>query len=92
MAGRFGQYLRDTKTELRHVAWPTRTQTIVYALLVAVISVGIALYLGVFDFAFRAGLVHFLSFVPQRSAPAVQTSPITVTQTPAATSPATKSK
>jgi preprotein translocase SecE subunit len=71
--------------ELRHVAWPTRTQTIVYAALVAGISIGIAIYLGFFDFVFRAGLAHLLNSVPQNTpVPAVQGSPITVTQTPAA--------
>ena len=40
------QYLKDTRAELRHVAWPTQTQTIVYTLLVAGISLGTAAYLG----------------------------------------------
>lgn len=83
MAGGFGQYLRDTRMELRHVAWPTRTQTVVYALLVAAISIGVALYLGFFDFLFRAGLATALNAIPQNAPPpAVQASPITVTQTP----------
>ena len=40
------QYFKDTRAELRHVAWPTQTQTIVYTLLVAGISLGTAAYLG----------------------------------------------
>ncbi len=55
MAG-IGQYLKDTQGELRHVAWPTQTQTIVYTVLVAIISIGVALYLGFFDYLFTAGL------------------------------------
>ncbi|HVU75688.1 MAG TPA: preprotein translocase subunit SecE [Candidatus Paceibacterota bacterium] len=51
-----GQYLKDTRTELRHVAWPTRTQTIVYTILILAISVSIALYLGLFDFIFTQAL------------------------------------
>ena len=65
MAGGFGQYLRDTRAELRHVAWPTRMQTIVYAVLVALISVGVALYLGLFDFLFTTGLSRLLGSLPQ---------------------------
>lgn len=52
----FSQYLKDTRAELNHVAWPTQTQTIVYTLFVVGISVGIALYLGFFDFLFTSSL------------------------------------
>ena len=52
----FTQYLKDTRSELHHVAWPTRDETIVYTILVAAISVGVALYLGFFDFVFTTGL------------------------------------
>lgn len=69
----FGQYIKDTRAELRHVAWPTQNQTIVYTLLVALISVGVAAYLGLFDFLFTTGLTRVLS--------AMQ-SGVTVTQQP----------
>ncbi|MBV9159880.1 MAG: preprotein translocase subunit SecE [Candidatus Kaiserbacteria bacterium] len=75
MAG-FGQYLKETRGELRHVAWPTRTQTIVYTILVAAISVGVALYLGLFDYVFTSALSKTLGVLP--SAP-------TQTQTQATT-------
>jgi preprotein translocase SecE subunit len=52
----FGQYLKDTQAELRHVAWPTQTQTIIYTLFVVGISVGLSLYLGFFDFLFTSSL------------------------------------
>ncbi len=74
MAGGFGQYLRDTRMELRHVAWPTRTQTIVYAVLVAAISIGVALYLGLFDFLFTSGLARLLAVLPQGTPQTVSTS------------------
>ncbi len=77
--------------ELRHVAWPTRTQTIVYAVLVAALSVGIALYLGLFDFLFTSGLTRMVEVLPQGtpqvSIVASSTSPITITQTPATSTP-----
>jgi len=48
----FGQYLKDTRAELRHVAWPTRTQTAVFTTLVVAISIFVSVYLGVFDYLF----------------------------------------
>src|SRR3989344_4214929 len=65
MANPFIQYLQDTRGELRHVAWPTRLQTIVYSILVAAISVGVSLYLGLFDLLFTGGLKNALSVLPQ---------------------------
>lgn len=59
MAG-IGQYLKDTHSELRHVAWPTQTQTIVYTVLVAVISIVISIYLGVFDYFLTSGLTRVI--------------------------------
>ncbi len=49
-------YLRDTKGEMKHVNWPTRSQTIAYTILVIVISVAVAFYLGLFDFLFTEGI------------------------------------
>ena len=65
----FFQYLKDTQGELRHVAWPTRLQTIVYTILVTLISIGVSLYLGLFDYLFTSGLAQFLEILPA-SAPA----------------------
>ena len=67
----FIQYLKDTQGELRHVAWPTRLQTVVYTILVALLSVVVALYLGLFDYLFTSGLARFLEVLPA-------TNPITV--------------
>ncbi len=52
----FNQYLKDTQVELKHVAWPTQIQTIVYTVLVVGISITIALYIGFFDFLLTRGL------------------------------------
>jgi len=78
MAG-IGQYFKDTRGELRHVAWPTQTQTIVYTILVAAISIGIAVYLGFFDFVFTTSLTHVVDNTNTAS-------PIQVTQQAATTS------
>ncbi len=67
MAG-IGQYLKDTQGELRHVAWPTQLQTIVYTVLVALISIGVALYLGLFDYLFTTGLARVIGAAPQEQA------------------------
>lgn len=67
-----GQYIKDTRSELNHVAWPTRVQTIIYTILVIAISVLVSLYLGLFDFIFTNGLGQLVETVP--SAP--QAAPI----------------
>ena len=63
----FLQYLKDTRGELNHVAWPTRTQTITYTILVMVLSILISLYLGFFDYIFTTGLARTLEFLPQNT-------------------------
>ena len=82
----FLQYLKDTRGELRHVAWPTQTQTIVYTVLVALLSVGVALYLGLFDFLFTTGLTRVISILPgdyqTQSGLEIQTVPTNSTETP----------
>jgi preprotein translocase SecE subunit len=78
MAG-LGQYLKDTQAELRHVAWPTRTQTIVYTVLVAVISIVVSLYLGLFDYIFTTALKETIGVAPAPSAIEVTQNPISST-------------
>ncbi len=52
----FINYLKDTRGELRHVSWPTRSQAMVFTALVIVISVVTAFLLGLFDFGFTKAL------------------------------------
>jgi preprotein translocase SecE subunit len=68
----FIQYVKDTRNELRHVAWPTRTQTTVFTAFVMALSVVVALYLGVFDYVFTQGLERVL----ERVAPPAQTAEV----------------
>lgn len=79
--GAISQYLKDTRAELNHVAWPTRTQTIVYTVLVAVISLGVAAYLGFFDFIFTTGLSRIITNLPAsgNSGVTVETRPVATT-------------
>ena len=46
------EYIRDTRAEMAHVTWPTRKQAIVYSSAVVLVSVGIAFFLGLFDYIF----------------------------------------
>ncbi|OGJ06079.1 preprotein translocase subunit SecE [Candidatus Nomurabacteria bacterium RIFOXYC2_FULL_36_19] len=50
------EYFKETRGELKHVIWPSRSQTLYYTLIVIVLSVVVAYYLGVFDFIFSKGL------------------------------------
>jgi len=49
-------YLRETKGELKHVSWPSRRQTAVFTLIVILISIATAYFLGVFDYVFKIAL------------------------------------
>jgi len=42
-------YLKDVRGELKHVSWPSYTQTAVYTMVVIAISLAVAIYLGVLD-------------------------------------------
>lgn len=55
------EYLKETKGELKHVIWPSRRQTLYFTLIVILLSVLVAYFLGVFDFIFSKGLGKILS-------------------------------
>ncbi|MEI7777241.1 MAG: preprotein translocase subunit SecE [bacterium] len=50
------EYIKETKVEMKHVTWPSRRQAIAFTVVVILISIGVALYLGFFDFLFTLGL------------------------------------
>ena len=54
------EYLNETRSELKHVNWPTRNQTIAFTVIVVIISVVVAYLLGFFDFAFSLGIEKLL--------------------------------
>ncbi len=56
------EYLKETKVELKHVIWPNKRQTVYYTLIVVILSVLVAYFLGVFDFIFLQGLQRIISF------------------------------
>jgi len=55
------EYLKETKMELKHVIWPSRSQTLYYTVIVIILSVVIAYYLGIFDFIFSQVLQKIIS-------------------------------
>ena len=50
MSNKLIQYIKDSKTELKKVVWPSKKQTINHTLLVIGFSLGVAAFLGVVDF------------------------------------------
>ncbi|MFZ2523576.1 MAG: preprotein translocase subunit SecE [Minisyncoccia bacterium] len=52
-------YIKDTQGELKHVAWPTRSQAVAFTIVVILISIFVSFYLGFFDYIFG----KFLQFV-----------------------------
>lgn len=57
---RLVKYIKDTRVELTHVAWPTRTQALIYTALVIVISALVAVFVGMFDSLFSQALNWFI--------------------------------
>ena len=53
-------FLREVKGEMKHMSWPTKKQTIAYTLLVIVISIALAAYVGVFDHLFTLGIEQLI--------------------------------
>jgi preprotein translocase subunit SecE len=49
---KLGEYLKETKGELKHVSWPTKNQAILFTVIVVVFSIVVAAFLGAFDYVF----------------------------------------
>lgn len=54
-------FLREVKGEMKHVSWPTRKQTVAYTVLVVVVSIVVAAYVGLFDHLFTLGVEKLIS-------------------------------
>lgn len=54
-------YIKETKSELKHVSWPTRQQTIAFTAIVVGLSIFVGILLGFFDYVF-AFLLKYLIF------------------------------
>jgi preprotein translocase subunit SecE len=58
---RIKQFFEEARTEFRHVNWPTRSEAVRLTGVVIALSVGIAVFLGAFDYLFTFGLKYFVS-------------------------------
>jgi preprotein translocase subunit SecE len=56
---KISEYIKETRSEMSHVTWPTRSQAINYALLVVAISIVVAAFLGLCDYVFSHLLTLF---------------------------------
>ncbi|MEW6610989.1 MAG: preprotein translocase subunit SecE [Patescibacteria group bacterium] len=54
------QYLKDSRAELRRVAWPSKETTKSHTFLVIGISLAVAIFLGALDYAFNWLLERFI--------------------------------
>lgn len=54
-------YIKETRTELLEVTWPTKAQTIAYTLIVIGISAVVAVFLGGIDFSLKTLLTNLLN-------------------------------
>ena len=52
-------FIQEARQELRRVNWPTRAETVRLALIVVGMSLGLALFLGLFDYLFTIGITRF---------------------------------
>lgn len=54
------EYVKDTRAEMKHVSWPTRSQAVAFTILVIALSIFVAAFLGFFDFLFTKLLSVFI--------------------------------
>lgn len=52
MFEKIGNFIQESRQELKKVNWPTREETVRYTLFVIWFSVGLAAFLGILDFVF----------------------------------------
>ncbi|HVU06445.1 MAG TPA: preprotein translocase subunit SecE [Candidatus Paceibacterota bacterium] len=54
------EYIKETRGEMKHVNWPTRSQAMNYTLLVIGVSVATMVVLSIADYVFSLGLEKFI--------------------------------
>lgn len=62
MISRVKNYFLGAKQEFKTIQWPTFAQTRTLTIVVIVISLGVALYLGLADFILSRGLGKLIGF------------------------------
>ncbi len=53
-------YFKDTQGELKHVNWPSKSQTVIFSIVVILVSIFTAFFLGFFDYIFGLILDKFV--------------------------------
>ncbi|MEK7062671.1 MAG: preprotein translocase subunit SecE [Patescibacteria group bacterium] len=54
-------YLKETKAEFIHVSWPTKKQSVTFTVVVIIVSLITAFFLGFFDYIFSKLLALIVS-------------------------------
>jgi preprotein translocase subunit SecE len=54
-------YFKEVKAELKEVTWPTRNQTISFTIIVIVLSIASAVFLGGVDLGLKEALARLLN-------------------------------
>jgi len=55
------QYFKESKQEMQKVVWPSRKETINYTLAVVFISLGLAAFFAIVDYALTNGLEQIIA-------------------------------
>jgi preprotein translocase subunit SecE len=55
------EYLKESVAEMKKVTWPTKKETYNYTILVIVVSIGVALFLGILDYIFTTGFQFLIN-------------------------------
>jgi preprotein translocase subunit SecE len=55
------RYFHETKAEMKKVTWPTKKETINHTIIVLIISVCVAAFIGLVDWIFTLGLDKLIS-------------------------------
>jgi preprotein translocase subunit SecE len=56
----FATYLKNVRSELSHVVWPSRRQSLIHVALIVLISVATALFIAALDYALTQGVGYLL--------------------------------
>jgi preprotein translocase subunit SecE len=60
MFDRITRFFSEAKNEIRHVNWPTRAEAVRLTFIVIGIAVGLALFLGGFDWLFSYAIKNYI--------------------------------
>jgi preprotein translocase subunit SecE len=54
-------YIKESIAEMKKVVWPSKKQTTTYTIVVIGMSIGVALFFGLLDYAFNLGLQQIIT-------------------------------